>query len=402
MEGQDEKGRMKQVFAEVSEMTRKPRPDGTFVILWPEDHNGAFSDIPVLAENIRKTGVSVVVIGDGKTELSLDNVEQRLNAVKGPATLYIAAHGSNNSDVSSHVIGGVNYGNSYPSFFSGGLWDDHFLGRLKDGNGLVSSAALFSKIPSNFNTVMEASCFSAAAVQDAARYLPKGTLFLPFSSSDQSGYGDNGNFASSASNAFSDGFTPLYSSELYYGMLASLNAPNKTSAFNLRAGLETDEKSDRIQNNFPDFIAVGGGYVFDMKKSMSELTNATSSDKTINSFLNKYDYLQDQSLNHLMYDRTTGDSSLAVRRNIMREMITEIEEGKMTPDNKYYVLAQAYTFHRYAEFSSFGLKDPQIANFQSDAEQKRGIELKAEIADYSERALARLPERSGPSLSLSQ
>jgi len=144
-------------------------PQGTVAIILARDYTmlddklgNAFGGVLIMADSMKVRGIKVELIGDGKTNLSLDYIKQRLSAIKDPnAMLYIGAHGGDGSIIGNSVltIGGVSADN----------W-------LFDSN---DASELYKIVPPNFKTVIQDSCHSGAAIQQAYENLPKGTVFLP-------------------------------------------------------------------------------------------------------------------------------------------------------------------------------------------------------------------------------
>jgi|GEM_PF-2949322 len=320
--------------------------DNTVVIVYPQDHNNALSSIPEMVERLREKGIAVVLIGDGKRELTLEEIEKELKKVEGPASLYIAAHGGENGEV-----GGITKENTGLDGVIDKFW--YFDANRVDG------ADLFKIVPENFNTIVAGSCFGEINVEDAVKYLPKGTIFFPEWAKDTLGYSTRSSkfFFQHQSGKLMDGTTEVTAPEFFFQIANKVHNPTDTAESLRRQGKEDiiDEFNEIMSRNFPETIAIGGVGIVNLKNELKNITNENTSDQDIKEFLEEYDKLIQQKVDYidiignkrtfqLGIDPDTGEYSEDLAIEQMRFFISVKEEGQLSPDDPYYVLMHAFAF----------------------------------------------------------
>lgn len=112
-------------------------------------------EISLAVENFKKAGAEVVIVGDGKRDMSLEEVTKAASGIKGQMTTFIMAHGEVKDG--KHCVGLTEDCNTPTKDFFAGIT------KARDGK--------------RFDVFMS-SCHGGAAQASANAILPKGSVFV--------------------------------------------------------------------------------------------------------------------------------------------------------------------------------------------------------------------------------
>jgi hypothetical protein len=333
-----------------------PDPPGTLVILYPRDwqkfdgtpDSAAFNGIPAFVERARARGINVKLIGDGTRVLSLDEVKRELEAVRGPAALYIAAHGGE-PDLPGldHNWDGFSYGSQakFPSA--------NFFNRALFGGDFIAAEALFRIVPPNYKTVIDYSCQSGTGIFLAQRYLPNSTQYLPISNRDLgSGGGETYLTFFALDNAYtaSDLYLQLVLSTHSRDYLGLDDPPLSREAFSQLSPEKQREYHERRdfyrlnQRNLPTQIAVGDQNVLDLGAQITAAKGHRFTETQFNYFAATLKNVILMRYPITLDDQNNGREDEALSRGVretLHSVARRIETGAITPRDPDYGIALA-------------------------------------------------------------
>lgn len=357
---------------------------GTIVIILAQDHamlddkpGDAFGDVLEMAKNMQEEGINVVLIGDGKKNLSLDDIKLKLEQIKDPnTTLFIGAHGGALPSIFGHeelIIDGVSSGN----------W-------ITDFNYI---SELYKIVPPNFTTVIQSSCSSGIAIHQANENLPKGTLFLPMGN-EQSIFSDY--WSSFHSISQSKSYTTM---DMYLQLLIESHskselgldeAGNRLSEEELSKeysieGERLNKKIDAIsisRTNMPTHFVIAGEDIINVEETLKSAKGNQYSDNMLawwserlhNVLIQKdYHLITDEEKNSLLAINGHEDIYYAQKRMpMLRRIADKITAGTLSEGDPDYAVGYAMIMTAIeVNNPQFGLKPKDTVLALGDSSDKR-------------------------------